>query len=129
MLQDPGKTLTWIQYCISVEKTKVLHVRRQDNVSATTSEEAGKICKYGCPHLNCGYKFYSKRGMKIHAGKCTWADEYQLEKILDCEGPPTARRYLIKWKGYSDTTWEPRGNIHPSAITEFEKINGLFDYQ
>ena len=31
---------------ISVEKTKVLHVRRQDNVSATTSEEARKIYKY-----------------------------------------------------------------------------------
>ena len=57
---------------ISVTKTKVLHVRRQDAVSATTSDGAKKICKYICPHLNFGFRFFSKRGAKIHAGKCKW---------------------------------------------------------
>ena len=31
---------------ISVPKTKVLHVRRQDAVSSTTSDEAKKVCKH-----------------------------------------------------------------------------------
>ena len=31
---------------ISIPKTKVLHVRRQDDISATTNEEVKKKCKY-----------------------------------------------------------------------------------
>ena len=116
---------------IRVTKTKVLHVRRQDAVSATTSEEAEKICKHICPHLNCGFRFFSKRGANIHAGKCKWRNEFEVEKILDCEGPPTNRKYLIKWEGYSSehNLWVPRYDIHPAAIIEFEKANGFFDYQ
>ena len=115
----------------SVSKTKVLHVRRQEAVSATTRDEAEKICKHICPHPHCGYRFYTKRGASIHAGKCTWADKSQFEKILDCEGPPTARKYLIKWEGHSSehNTWDPRNNIHPAEIIAFEKANGFFDYQ
>ena len=86
------------------------------------------MCKYICPHLNCG-----KRGLMIHARKCKWANEFVVEKILDCEGPPTNRKYLIKWEGYSSehNTWEPRPNMHPEAeaIIEFQKANGFFDYQ
>ena len=37
---------------ISLEKTKVLHVRAQDVVSATTSAEARKVCKFVCPHIH-----------------------------------------------------------------------------
>ena len=84
---------------ISVSKTKVLHVRRQDSVRVTTSDEAKKVCNHVCPHLNCGYRFCTKRGANIHAGKCKWASEHVVEKILDCEGPPTNRKYLIKWGG------------------------------
>ena len=39
---------------INVEKTKPLHVRKQDPVSVTTPEEASRMCKFTCPHLNCG---------------------------------------------------------------------------
>ena len=116
---------------ISVPKTKVLHVRRQDSVSSTTSDEAKKVCKHICPHLNCGHRFLTKRGAMIHAGRCKWANEFVVERILDCEGVPTNRKYLIKWEGYSNdhNTWEPRRNIHPAAIIEFEKANGFFDQQ
>lgn len=48
---------------ISIRKTKGMHVRAQDKVSATTAGEACAACKFICPHPHCGYKFYSKRGM------------------------------------------------------------------
>ena len=115
---------------ISIAKTKVLHTRRQDEVSKTTDLEASKARKYTCPHGHCDYKLYSKKDMQIHAGKCKWTNTFQIEKILDYEGPPTTRKYLIKWQGYPRefNSWEPRGYIHPSEITAFEKTNDIFDY-
>ena len=54
---------------ISIEKTKTLHVRKQDPVSKTSAEEAAEVCKYVCPHLNCEHRFLTKRGMQIHASE------------------------------------------------------------
>ena len=77
------------------------------------------------------YRFYTKRGANIHAGKRKWASAHVVEKILDCEGPPINRKYLIKWEGYpnEDNRWEPHYNIHAASIIEFEKANGFFDHQ
>ena len=36
------------------------------------------------------------------------------------------RQYLIKWKGYSDVTWEPRSHLHPEAIKDYEMANGRY---
>ena len=52
---------------VKITKTKVMHVRAQDPVSATSKEEASNACKYVCPHLNCGFRFFTKRGMQAHA--------------------------------------------------------------
>ena len=82
-------------------KTKGLHVRSQDAVSKTTHAEASKICKFVCPHPTCGHRFYTKRGMQIHAGKCSAADQYLVEKILDSKGPTCCKKYLVRWEGYS----------------------------
>ena len=115
---------------INIIKTKALHVRAQIQVSKTTNEEASKICKFICPHLNCGYRFYTRRGLQIHVGKCAWANEFEFEKILSSRGPTCVRQFLIRWKGYSSDydTWEPRGSLHPELITEYEKQNGCYDY-
>jgi len=48
--------------------------------------------------------------------------EYEVEKILDEEGSMKRgnKRYLIKWKGYDEHTWEPEALINaPDLITEF----------
>ena len=87
---------------INKNKTKVMHVRAQDPITETTSEEATQVCKFTCPHLGCGYKFKSKRGMLTHAGKCKWSNEYKVERILACRGKPWARQYKIRWDGYSE---------------------------
>ena len=115
---------------INLIKTKALHVRSQNKVSKTTCAEASKLCKHVCPHVGCGYRFLTKRGMQIHAGRCTWKNEFEMEGILDCKGGICERKYLIKWKGFSadHNTWEPRGNVHPDAITEFEKENDRYVY-
>ena len=106
-------------------------MRDQSQVSKTTCVEASKVCKFICPHLNCGHRFYSKRGAQIHAGKCPWKDEFEVEKILDSKGPICRRRFLIHWKGYSSDfdTWEPRGSLHPAKIEEYEKQNDCYDYE
>ena len=54
---------------ISKSKTKVLHVRDQDKISATTADEAKAVCKFVCPHFACNFSFHTRRGMLIHAGK------------------------------------------------------------
>ena len=105
-----------------------MHVRPQDPVSNTTQEEAAKTCRFVCPHLGCGFRFYTKRGMLAHAGRCEWGDEYEVERILACRGPTCARQFKIRWKNYDqeDDTWEPRSNVHPEAIKEFEIENNLY---
>ena len=109
-------------------KTKAMHVRAQEPITATSNTEASKVCKFICPHLNCGYKFLTKRGMLVHAGRCEWKEEFEIERILDCKGEVWNRKYLIHWKGYTHEhdTWEPRNNLHPEAIMEFEKQNNLY---
>ena len=50
------------------------------------SAEASKVCKFTCPHSNGGYKFLTKRGMLVHARRCEWKEEFEMERILDCKG-------------------------------------------
>ena len=113
---------------LNADKTVVMHIKTQDDVSPVTKEEARKTCKFTCPHLNCGFKFATKAGMRVHAGKCEWKDEYEVETIMDHRGPVTARQYKIRWKDYTPEfdTWEPRGNIHPALIKEYELENGVY---
>ena len=115
---------------VNVPKTKSLHVCQQDEVSETTPEEAKKLCRFKCPHLNCNHSFLTRRGMQIHASRCVWKEEYEVEMIVDHRGPVTSRSYCIKWKGYpaSENSWVPRSNLHPQAIEEYEKKVGAYVY-
>ena len=68
---------------IKISKTKTMHVRKQNPVSETTNEEVIAACKHKCPHLNCKFSFFSRRGLLIHMGKCKWRKEYLFDRILD----------------------------------------------
>ena len=113
---------------ISIPKTKVLHVRRQEQITETTASEARAMCKFTCAHLNCGFKFHNRRGMQVHASKCEHRNDLKIRKILDCKGDVCARKYLIRWEGYPAETdsWEPRGNLHPFDIRMFELENNRY---
>lgn len=105
---------------LNADKTEVIYVRAQDGVSPLTKEEAMGVCKFTCPHLNCGFKFMTKSGMKIHAGRCEWKNEFEVDHITGHRGPVVAR------KDYSTEydTWEPRrGNVHPDLIRYYEIDN------
>ena len=104
-----------------------MHVREhQDYV--ISAEETKDMCVHTCPHLNCNKKFFNKRGLRIHAASCEWCDEYEIEGIKGHRGQPTNRQYLIRWKGYTPDydTWEPRNNIHPETIRDYELVNGIY---
>ena len=46
------------------------------------------------------------------------------------QGPVCSRQYKIRWKDClpEDDTWEPRSNVHPAAIKDFEIKNGLYEH-
>ena len=93
----------------------------------TSSSEAKSICKYHCPHLNCGFQFLTQHGMK---GRCEWKDEFEVEAIVGHRGPTVARQYKIRWKGYGPEydTFERKNNVHPELITDYEKAKGVYVY-
>ena len=72
------------------------------------------------------YAYSNIRGMLIHAGRCEWKDEFEIERIVSHRGPVTNRSYLIKWKGYSEVenSWVTRSNIHPQKIDDYERATG-----
>ena len=115
---------------IKIEKTKGLHVRRQDPITSTTPEEAKRVCEFKCPHAMCNFVFGTKHGMRIHASRCRYKDEYEVEKILDSKGPVCAKKFKIRWRGYGPEadTWESRSNVHPELIRDFELENGCYNH-
>ena len=102
-------------------KTKVLHVHPQDPVTETTNGEVVKERKFVCPHLNCGFRFFTKHGMLIHAGRCEWNKEFDGGRILECKGPFCASKYHIRWKNYEekDDTW---GTPHKPTPNRHQRI-------
>jgi hypothetical protein len=53
---------------------------------------------------------------------------YVVEKILDHKGSTGARKYLVKWKGFSSehNTWEPPDNFDsPMMIDEYWKASSI----
>ena len=115
---------------VSLPKTKVLHVCAQGQVQQPTQKEAAVKCKFFCKYLNCNHGFLSKGGVAIHEGKCPWRHEHRLDKIVDHKGKVTSRKYLVKWAGHTDAdnTWEPRSNVHPERIHQYEKRVGAYDH-
>ena len=115
---------------LNKEKTIAMHIREQDATTPTTAEEAMGVCKFTCPHLNCGFKFVSMAGLKVHMGRCSWKDEYEVDRIVDHRGSVVSRQYKVRWKDYSSDfdTWEPRGNLHPSLIKEYEISNDAYHF-
>ena len=102
---------------VNIEKTVALHVRAQDQVSPTSSSQAKSICKYRCPHLNCGFQFLTQHGMKVHAGRCEWKDEFEVEAIVGHRGPTVARQYKIRWKGYHGKATVPNTTLSKGEAT------------
>ena len=36
----------------------------------TSDTETLVVCKFKCPHLDCNFKFFNKRGLQCHMGRC-----------------------------------------------------------
>ena len=116
---------------IPIKKTKVLHVRQQEEPAPITAQEAIKECKCSCPHISCDFKFRTRRGMLVHSGSCPFKDEWEIDRIVNYRGEVFNRKYKIRWKGFTtyQGTWEPRSNnVHPDVIEKFEVVNGLYHY-
>ena len=37
-----------------------------------------------------------------------------------------ATEFEIKWAGYNEITWEPRSNLHPELVADFEATAALW---
>eukprot|EP00771_Trimastix_marina_P000645 gnl/Trimastix_PCT/1668.p1 GENE.gnl/Trimastix_PCT/1668~~gnl/Trimastix_PCT/1668.p1 ORF type:complete len:459 (-),score=115.80 gnl/Trimastix_PCT/1668:63-1388(-) len=55
-------------------------------------------------------------------------DEYEVDKILECQIEDGKKVYRVTWKGYPDEiTWVPEKDMHCSdAIAEFEKSESIY---
>lgn len=65
--------------------------------------------------------------------RSTVTTEYEVETLLKHEGT-TVRdlKYLVKWVGYPDATWEPLANLRGSSnelLGEYHRANGLRVYK
>ena len=40
-------------------------------------------------------------------GETNLSDIYEFEKILDDQGKDGEKKYLVKWKYYDETSWQP----------------------
>ena len=108
-----------------------MHLRIQDETQKPTTEEATAECKFSCKH--CGNSYATKRGLRIHNGKCKCRNVHEAEKILThrlgngndncgCNGDGGYSNgnngsngndnkpigygktsFLIRWKGYSSS--------------------------
>ena len=50
-------------------------------------------CKFVCPHLNCGFKFMTNAGLRVHMGRCPWKDEFEVDRIMAHRGAVVRRAW------------------------------------
>ena len=64
----------------------------------------------------------------VHAGRCEWRHEFEVDKIVGHRGPVVVRQFKIGWRGYNSEydTFEPRSNIHPELIKDYEMENQVY---
>lgn len=113
---------------VNTEKTFILHVCAQEKPSPTTRQEVSSVYKCKCPHLNFGFQFLTKHGIKVHEGRCEWCHEFKVEAIVGHRGPVVVRQYKIRWEGCTNEydTHKSRSNIHPELIREYELENHVY---
>ena len=105
-------------------------MRTQEKTSDTSKCESEQVCKFTCPHIQCGHKFLTKHGMLVHAGKCEFKDLRNLGKIVEHKGPAASRLYRVRWQGFDETddTWQQHTDIHPTEVTAYEESVGVYDF-
>ena len=60
---------------------------------------------------------------EVHPTSSMVDEVYEVDKLLKARGRGKARQFLVKWVGYDakESTWEPRKNVHPDLVTDFEE--------
>ena len=54
------------------------------------------------------------------SGETNLSDIYEFEKILDDQGKDGKKEYLVKWKYYDETSWQPASDfLADDAIREY----------
>ena len=111
----------------------------QDKTRKPTTAEASAECKFTCKH--CDNNYATKRGLRIHGGKCKWKNVYEAEKILAHRSENGGNgngdkaigygktSFLIRWKGYNcdHDQWRPHEDVHPELIKQYLQDNDPCD--
>ena len=51
-------------------------------------------------------------------GKMNLSDIYEFEKILDDQGKDSEKKYLVKWKYYDETSWQPASDFLANDVIQ-----------
>ena len=58
--------------------------------------------------------------LKVIPGKTNLSNIYEFKKILDDQGKDGEKEYLVKWKYYNETSWQPMSDfLADDAIQEY----------
>ena len=111
---------------VSIPKSEVQHIRKQEDVASPTPAEFKRAAEKGKLPFQCdfcGKRFATKVDMR-HLKYCPEAqrgvydEEWGVDKILDVRGPIDNRFFLVRWEGkweVDQETWEPFRHLSGGA--------------
>ena len=56
--------------------------------------------------------------LKVIPGETNLFDIYEFEKILDDQGKDGEKEYLVKWKYYDETSWQPASDFLANNVIQ-----------
>jgi len=123
--EGKGKNVRRHQFLIKWKGYKEPTWEPMSNLTAAAvKKEAGALLeKKGLAAPAAASSRKKKTSAAATAGGAEKDDDatYEVEKILEARTKGKRTQFLVKWKGYEETTWEPMSNLRSAALKKEAK--------